>query len=382
MADVPLGAFLSGGIDSSIIVGTMAKLADEPVKTFTVGFDESLFDESWAAREVAQFHGTDHHERTVTPGEVREVVPEVLGRIGQPFADQSLVPTYVVARETSDNVKVALSGDGADELFAGYDKYLGEYYSQYYRAVPGPIRRSVIEPAIDALPASRDSRTGELTRKFKKFTRGGIANTPARHAEWLRVDERSTDRAHPMLDSSAAGEADIAAEHNALNEVFPDFNRDDLTRILAVDTRYSLPNQMLQKVDLASMCNSLEVRVPFLDSEVVEYAMSLPIAYKMTRKGRKRVLKRAFDDILPESILQRSKQGFDMPIGEWLKTDLAGEFDDRISGLDTDLVDTRAVRDIYAEHDSGGEHGKFLWTLYVFAVWADRMREKGVLNSI
>jgi asparagine synthase (glutamine-hydrolysing) len=130
------------------------------------------------------------------------------------------------------------------------------------------------------------------------------------------------------------------------------------------------------------MCNSLEVRVPFLDSEVVEYAMSLPIAYKMTRKGRKRVLKRAFDDILPESILQRSKQGFDMPIGEWLKTDLAGEFDDRISGLDTDLVDTRAVRDIYAEHDSGGEHGKFLWTLYVFAVWADRMYEKGVLNSI
>jgi asparagine synthase (glutamine-hydrolysing) len=135
MADIPLGAFLSGGIDSSIIVGTMTQLSDKLVKTFTVGFNESLFGESWTVREVAQFHDTDHHERTATPGEVRELIPEVLGRPGQPFADQSLVPAYVVARETSDNVKMTLSGDGADELFACYDKYLGEYHSQYYRAI-------------------------------------------------------------------------------------------------------------------------------------------------------------------------------------------------------------------------------------------------------
>jgi asparagine synthase (glutamine-hydrolysing) len=381
MADVPLGAFLSGGIDSSIVVGTMAQLTSEPVKTFTVGFDEALFDESWAAREVAEYHGTDHHETTVTSDEVRELIPEVLGRLGQPFADQSLLPSYVVARETAADVKVALSGDGADELFAGYDKYLGEYYSKYYRAVPGPLRREVIEPTIGALPASRGGTAGEFARKLKKFTRGGIDDTPARHAEWLRVADRSTDRAFGP-DVGTAAVADLRAEHDDLSTVF-EGHRDDMSNILAVDTRYSLPNQMLRKVDRASMYNSLEVRVPFLDTVVAEYAMSLPTSYKMTRSERKRVLKRAFDDVLPDSILNRSKQGFDMPIGEWLKGPLAGEFEDRIRGLETDLVDTDAVRDIYADHTSGrGEHGKFLWTVYVFAVWADRMREQGILDSI
>lgn len=381
MADVPLGAFLSGGVDSSAIVGTMANLADEPVQTFTVGFEESLFDESWAAREVAQFHDTDHHERTVSADEVRELLPEVLGRLGQPFADQSLLPTYVVARETSADVKVALSGDGADELFAGYDKYLGEYYSKYYRAVPGPIRQGVIEPLVGAVPASRGSGVGEFVRKIQKFTRGGVTDTPTRHAQWLRVAGEETNQAMPTLNVPGAGEADLRAEHDRLETLF-DGHHDDLSNVLAVDARYSLPNQMLRKVDLASMYNSLEVRVPFLDTSVFEYATTLPTSYKMTRKGRKRVLKRAFDDVLPNSILERSKQGFDMPIGEWFKTDLAKEFDDRISGLDTDLIDVDAVREIYDDHQRGGEHGKFLWTVYVFAVWADRMRDQGVLDSL
>lgn len=162
----------------------------DPVKTFTVGFDEALFDELWAAQEVAEYHGTDHHETTVTPDEIRELMPEVLGRLSQPFADQSLLPSYVVACETANDMKIALSGDGADELFAGYDKYIGKYYSQYYRAVPGPVRRGVIEPVIDAMPTSRESTTGEFARKLQKFTRGGIENTPDRHAEWLRVADR------------------------------------------------------------------------------------------------------------------------------------------------------------------------------------------------
>jgi asparagine synthase (glutamine-hydrolysing) len=381
MADVPLGAFLSGGIDSSVVVGTMAQLSEEPVRTFTVGFDESRFDESWAAREVAEYHDTDHHERTVTADEVRELVPEVLGRLGQPFADQSLLPTYVVARETSDRVKVALSGDGADELFAGYDKYLGEYYSRYYRAVPGPVRRGVVEPLVAAVPAERTSSTGELARKLRKFTRGGESDTPARHAGWLRVADAETDRAYPTLDVGDAAPADLRAEHDALDGLFlaDRDERDALGDVLAVDTRYSLPNQMLRKVDLASMYNSLEVRVPFLDTGVVEYAMSLPTSHKMTARGRKRALKRAFDDVLPESILTRSKQGFDMPIGEWFRGPLATEFEDRTRGLDTHLVDARAVGEIHDAHRGGEEHGKFLWTVYVFGVWLERMREQGVL---
>lgn len=383
MADVPLGAFLSGGIDSSVVVGTMARLADKRVKTFTVGFDEARFDESWAAREVAEFNGTDHREITVTPDEVRELIPDVLNRLGQPFADPSLLPTYVVARETSEHAKVALSGDGADELFAGYDKYLGEYYSEYYRAVPSSVRRHVVEPAVAALPASRGSRMGDFGRKLQRFTLGGIPDTAERHAEWLHGADRTTDRAFPGLDVAAAGKSDLRAEHDALSTIFAEGGRDDMADVLAVDTRYALPNQMLRKVDLASMYNSLEVRVPFLDTAVVEYAMSLPTSYKMTHRGRKRILKRAFDDVLPDSILDRSKQGFEMPIGEWLKGPLAGEFDERIARLDTDIVDEFAIREIYDEHASGkGDHSQFLWTVYVFAVWADQMREKGVLDSL
>ena len=379
MADVSLGAFLSGGIDSSIVVGTMAELSDEPIKTFTVGFNETLFDESWAAREVAEYHGTDHHEMTVTSNDVRELIPEVLGQLGQPFADQSLLPSYVVARETAADVKVALSGDGADELFAGYDKYLGEYYSQYYRAVPSPLRRRVIEPAIEAMPASRESMSGEFTRKLQKFTRGGIEDTPARHTEWLRVADSSTDEAI-NLNAADVTLSDLQAEHGNLSKIF-DAERDDISRILAVDTRYSLPNQILRKADLASMYNSLEVRVPFLDTAVSEYAMSLPTEYKINRSGRKRVLKQAFEDVLPESIQTRSKQGFDMPIGEWLKGPLAAEFDSRMRRLETDIIDTDAIREIHADHANGtGEHGKFLWTVYVFAVWVERMREQGIVG--
>lgn len=382
MADVPLGAFLSGGIDSSIVVGTMAQLADDPIKTFTVGFEESMFDESWAAHEVAEFHCTDHHEMTVTADEVRDVIPEVLGQLGQPFADQSLVPTYLVARETSDHVKVALSGDGADELFAGYDKYLGEYYSQYYRKLPDSVRQTVLEPLISAFPASRENRLGEFTRKLQKFTRGGVADTPSRHMEWLRLSNDSTDRAFPTFDPELAGKADLKAEHDAIASMFTG-PRDDLSRIQAVDTRYTLPNQMLQKVDLASMYNSLEVRVPFLDTEVVEYTMSLPTFYKITPRQRKRILKSAFDDILPDTILERPKQGFDMPIGEWLKDDLADEFESRINALNTSLLDIGEVRELYTEHTEGtAEHGKFLWAVYVYAIWANKMREQGVLKTL
>lgn len=174
--------------------------------------------------------------------------------------------------------------------------------------------------------------------------------------------------------------SDLRAEHAEFSTVFAG-ERDDMSHVLAVDTRYSLPNQMLRKVDLASMYNSLEVRVPFPDTAVAEYAMSLPTGYKMSRSGRKRILKKAFDDVLPESILTRSKQGFDMPIGECLKGHhwLRGSLIRCATWRRTSL--TRAVRDIYEDHANGrGEHGKFLWTVYVFAVWVDRMREQGVLD--
>lgn len=378
-SDVPLGAFLSGGIDSSVLVGIMATLSDEPVNTFTIGFDQSHFDESWAAREVAEYHGTDHHEFTMSPDDVQELIPEVLGRLGEPFADQSLLPSYLVSRESSRHLKVALSGDGADELFAGYDKYLVEFYSSYYRALPRSFR-SVIDAAVNALPASRGDKYSELLYQAQWFVnRSTPPEVSERHFELMRIlDERTAD-AFDGVDPFAAGQRDLSIQHANLDT--GDDSRDALTRIQAVDARYSLPNQMLTKMDLASMYNSLEVRVPFLDTEVVEYTLSLPTDYKITHRNRKRILTHACEDLLPEPILNRDKQGFEMPIGEWLRTDLADDFLEMLETADLGVLNDDAVRAIFEEHAAGRrEHGKFLWSVYVFKQWANRMVEQGVLE--
>lgn len=381
-SDVPLGAFLSGGIDSSIVVGTMADLMDDPVRTFTVGFEQSLFDESWAAREVAEYHGTNHSEYTVTPEEVQNAIPTVLDRLGEPFADPSLIPTYIVSRETSQDVKVALSGDGADELFAGYSKYRGEYYSKYYRNLPTKLRNDLISPAVNRLEASRSGRRGEFVRKAQKFVRGGDDNIVNRHFEWNRIFSSDTTSSLHVENPLEVGRERMHEEHRDQLSILPHNRHDDMSRILAVDTRFGLPNQILHKTDLASMYNSLEVRVPFLDTDVVEYALSLPSEYKIDRSKQKRVLKRAFEDRLPDSILKRNKKGFDMPIGEWFKNELADEFRATITKMDTDLLDTGDVLTVFDDHCSGNhEHGKFLWSAYVFAKWHNRMIDSGVLSS-
>lgn len=380
MSDVPLGAFLSGGIDSSIVVGTMANLTDDPVKTFTVGFKESLFDESWAAREVADYHNTDHTEYTVTPAEVRSAIPEMIDRLGEPFADQSIVPTYIVSRETSQDVKVALSGDGADELFAGYSRYRGEFYSRYYRAIPSAIRRFLVEPTINGLDASRNSSRGERVRQAQKFMRGGVPDIANRHFEWARIADDEALSAYDEMNPGESARGLLRNQHEIAKSYLPEERRDDLARIQAVDTHFGLPNQILRKTDRASMYNSLEVRVPFLDTDVVEYAMSLPTNYKITPRRQKRVLKQAFGDVLPDPILERKKQGFDMPIGEWFKNELEEEFTEAVSALNTDLVDTNAVMDHFAEHKKGRrEHGKFLWSVYVFARWHHRLKKQDII---
>jgi asparagine synthase (glutamine-hydrolysing) len=374
MSDVPLGAFLSGGIDSSIVVGLMSEFSDEPVRTFTVGFEDAVFDESWAAREVASFHGTDHHEVTVDPDAVREVIPSVVDRLGQPFADPSLLPTFVVARETARDVTVALSGDGADELFAGYEKYRGEYAGRYYRRLPRVVRRGLVEPSIRRLPAGRDSGRAEFVRKARKFLRAGETNPVQRHLDWLRYPDEAAMPAVPDGGMAAARET-LDAEHQRV-----DSDGDALSRMLSVDTTFGLPNQMLTKVDLAGMYNSLEVRVPFLDTAVVAYARSLPLSYKITARDRKRILKRTFDDLLPTAIENRGKQGFDVPVGEWIKGPLADTFERTVRADPTDVLDTGAVLDIYDDHCTGaGDHSKFLWAVYVYARWARRLHDEDVI---
>jgi asparagine synthase (glutamine-hydrolysing) len=379
-AEVPLGAFLSGGIDSSIVTGILAELSDEPVQTFTVGFSESQFDERWAAREVASYHDTDHHEYEVSPADVREVIEQVIPNLGEPFADPSILPTYIVSQRTAQEMTVALSGDGADELFAGYSKYRGEYYSGYYRVIPERIRQSLIEPSVNRLPASRGTETGDRIRKGQKFVRGAGADIGERQYQWMAT---TTPQTAPVMGQSAIPDRAVDRIEQAQTEAtscLPDSRQDALARIQMTDARFALPDGILAKVDRASMQNSLEVRVPFLDTDVFEFAMGLPTGYKITPTEQKRILTEAFGDLLPETVQNRGKQGFDVPIGEWFKEELRPEFLGVIEETQTEVVDTDFVMDMYREHSAGTEdHAQFLWAVYVFLRWERRMREREIL---
>lgn len=380
MADVPLGAFLSGGIDSSIIVGVLSELTDDPVRTFTIGFGESQFDETWAADAVAEYHDTDHHEYTVTPDDVREIIPTVIDSLGEPFADSSILPTYIVARETRRDVTVALSGDGADEMFLGYNKYRGEFHSKYFRALPRSIRSNVIKPIVNNLPASRETRLGELMRMAQKFVRGADHDSVSRQYQWMAVTTEDTVPAVRTMDAMETGKARIESAQETAKVNLPSDRQSPLSVMQMADARFALPDGILKKVDRASMLNSLEVRVPFLDVEVFEYAMGLPVEYMITNTERKRILKDAFEDLLPDKILTRNKQGFEIPVGEWFKDELSSEFTKTLHTTETDLLNETVVKEIYEQHTHGPkDHTHFLWAVYVFIKWFDQMQQDGYI---
>jgi asparagine synthase (glutamine-hydrolysing) len=319
VADVPLGAFLSGGIDSSVIVGLMARNTARPVKTYTIGYrDMPMYDETAYAREVASFHHTDHHEILLNSREIVETVPAVLGSLDEPFGDSSAVPTYVVSRETARDVKVALSGDGGDELFAGYRMYKGEAWYHRYRLIPRLLRSGLLEPFILSLPESRDRKTGERTRQIKKFIRGAKEMFAGRFYAWNELF--SGESINFLLTDEYRAEGALAPELFAAALDY--LQSDPINRMLYADLKISLPGDMLWKVDQMSMRNSLEVRVPLLDQRVCELAFSMPGDWKLRHGWGKYIFIETFKDILPKSLHHRPKWGFEMPISRWLKTDL------------------------------------------------------------
>jgi asparagine synthase (glutamine-hydrolysing) len=319
VADVPLGAFLSGGIDSSVIVGLMARNASRPVKTYAIGFkDMPMYDESAYAREVASFHHTEHHEIMLSSREIIDTIPAVLASLDEPFGDSSAVPTYVVARETVRDVKVALSGDGGDELFAGYRMYKGEAWYRRYCLLPRLLRAGLLEPVIRSLPDSRDNKYGEHIRRIKKFLRGAKETFAERVFAWNELFSPESKKA--LLTDSYRTDPQLAPElfAAALNRLPTDY----INRMLYADLKISLPADMLWKVDMMSMRHSLEVRVPLLDHRVCELAFQIGGEWKIRHGRSKYVFIETFKEILPRRLHNRPKWGFEMPISKWLKTDL------------------------------------------------------------
>jgi asparagine synthase (glutamine-hydrolysing) len=373
-ADVPLGAFLSGGVDSTAIVGLLARGAgpEGPVRTFSIGFrDDPVFDETRFARDAAAFHRTRHSERQLGADDVRRAIPDVLDRVDEPFGSASLLPSFVVSRETRREMTVALSGDGADELFAGYEKYLGEAYRARWRRIPAPVRHGLLGPALRSLPASRATRLGELGRKAHRFLDGAEGDAAERHDALMRFAPAAD------VDALLGGGCGAAPELDVIRAVHADYDArggaDALNRVLFTDLRIALPTDMLLKVDTASMLNSLEVRVPFLDHRVVELAMSFPGRWKMEGAARKRILKDAVRDLLPPAVLHRPKAGFDVPVGEWIKGPLRDLFWDTVRGEGAVPLDARRLEAWYDEHRRGRrDRSKILWAAFALRWWERR----------
>ena len=377
-SDVPYGAFLSGGIDSSAVVGTMAGLSAEPVRTFSIGFAASRrYDELPWARLVAKRFGTRHEEFVVEP-RVFDLLAEMAFYFDEPFSDAAFVPTFVLAGLTRQSVKVALSGDGGDELFAGYDRYRSEALADATAWIPALVRRGVLAPLLRALPLPADWRAADWVRQAVKKLE--LLDLPA--------DERYVG--HFLLWNSADWEA---VQGEALREVdTPDVaqrylsvmneprHAGFLNRRLVFDQRTWLPDQMLTKVDRASMARGLEVRVPFLDHRIVEFAARLSQRDRFRFLELKRFLKSAFRVLLPEELLRRPKHGFEVPIDEWLRGPLREFLRDHLAPERLrahGVIAPAFVERMLREHEERRRNrSRELFSLLVFQLWYDRWHSK------
>lgn len=330
VSDVPIGAFLSGGLDSSIITLHLSEVIGAPINTFSVGYaDHKTFDESPYARMVARDRGTNHHELMLARADVVRALPEVLAHLGEPFGDSSIVPTALVSKLAREHVTVALSGDGGDELFAGYWRYMAHGTLAAYERIPRVLRSGVIEPLMGKLGASKGSRLGNRARQFQKLLRARGLSPMHRHLMWSRI--LPPGRESLIEDPSLVTAALERASQRAADFAKAAIEDDPLARILACDVQNQLPGDMLHKVDLASMMHSLEVRVPFLDHELVELALAIPAKQKLVAGKGKHILTETYRGHLPPDILDRSKQGFEVPIGELLRTDLRDYYESAVT---------------------------------------------------
>ena len=367
-SDVPIGVFLSGGIDSSSVAAALCEI--EPassVHTFSIGFEDPSFDESRHARAVAHHLGTDHHEQTFSIDTVYQLLPKVAGWLDEPFGDASILPTHLLSRFARSEVKVILGGDGADELLAGYPTFLAERAAGMFRRLPRPAQ-VLAGAAVRKLPV--DHRNFSFDFKVKQFLRGAAEPLPLAHQRWLGSFS-GAEIAELLVGGDPVG---IEDEHLRRARLI-DGGTDALSRSLALYQDTYLPEDILTKVDRASMACGLEVRAPFLDAGLVDFMQGLPPSFKLDRNQTKRLLKKAVAGKLPPEILARPKKGFGIPVASWLRGPLAPLLNELLAperlkrqGLFNPQVIARRI----AEHQSGAhDHRKPLWTLLIFQLWCD-----------
>ncbi|HET9532821.1 MAG TPA: asparagine synthase (glutamine-hydrolyzing) [Blastocatellia bacterium] len=367
ISDVPLGAFLSGGIDSSIVVGLMARLSDQPVKTFSIGFKEAAYNELEHARRIAEKWGTDHHEFIVEP-DALTILPMLVRHYGEPYADSSAIPTFYVSQMTRSKVTVALNGDGGDESFAGYERYLGNRLAERIRAIPGS--RLSARAITRILPDSLNPKN--RLRQARRFLTVATEPMERRYGHWVGfISEGAKQQLYTrQFRSSLNGHG-----HNGWIESLFQQARglDPVDAAMSVDVVSYLPYDLLVKVDITSMSNSLEARSPFLDHEVMEFAARLPVRYKLRGGQSKYLLKRAFKDLLPTENVKRRKMGFGVPVGQWFRGPLRPLLEDALLAERAEkrgYFQPEQVRRLVADHlERRADHSFSLWSLLMLELW-------------
>lgn len=378
ISDVPLGIFLSGGIDSSGVTALAARHVTQPLKTFSIGFPDQSFDESDYAEQVARHVGTDHHKAQFTPELALSMMEELWSVLDEPIADASILPTYFLSKMTRQSVTVALSGEGGDELFGGYPTYIAHKLASIWRALPAPLRKGVFTPLINSLPVNLNNLSFDY--KLKRFISSAEEATMVRHFKWMGSIPIAQHGG--LIKQSVFDGASAYAQHENLIDkltqtrwlmqtIQNDSNVVDAA--MRLDTSCFLADQLLVKADRASMACSLEARMPFLAYPVAEFALSLPTSYKVNNLTTKYLLKKTLAPYLPENIIKRPKKGFGIPVAKWLKGDFKVLVDNfleegyiRRQGIFEWAYLNRLLTDHY---EGRADRRKELWTLIMFQRW-------------
>lgn len=374
ISEVPLGAFLSGGVDSSAVVALMAEASGtKPVKTFSIGFEEQDFSELKYARRVAEHVGAEHHEFIVKPDAI-EVLPLLVEHYGEPYADSSAIATYYVSRETRRHVTVALNGDGGDESFAGYERYFAMRLAEKYRRIPGVLRKRLIETALNLVPVS-ETRRRSPARDLKRFLQAASLPRVERYFRWVSSLDRETKNAFYTEDFRHEVSGFDSADF--LGKWFAESNGNGIVdATMLTDQMTYLPNDLLVKVDIASMANSLEARSPLLDHKVIEFAASLPESIKLRGSETKYLLKKVASRLVPREVLYRRKMGFGVPLPHWFRSELKDFLRDVLlseKAQKRGLIRHEVVERMIREHTSGArDRASQLWTLLMLELWFQR----------
>ncbi|MBA3733320.1 asparagine synthase (glutamine-hydrolyzing) [Patescibacteria group bacterium] len=369
-ADVPIGVFLSGGLDSSTIAYYAAKSGLGKIKTFSIGFKESTFDESVYAREVADFLGTEHYEKILSIEDGIGIISKIGDCLDEPMADSSILPTYLLSKFAREYVTVALGGDGSDELFAGYDTITALFFARFYQMIPKFIRTKLIAPVIRMLPTLYSNMS--LDFKLKKFTENFEGNKNYLNQRWL--DAWSEKERSRLFEKNITEKLKDKNVYEDIDRYISGCDSSDFfdQQTLLFERMYMMDG-VLVKVDRASMMNSLEVRAPFLDTRVVNLANHLPEKFKFKGLERKFILKRLMNGKLPYNIIYRKKKGFGVPVAEWFRKELKPFLEDYLSEKSIksmELFNYKYIQKILNEHFEGRkDNRKQIWSLLVFAMW-------------